>query len=154
MPAQRPRAAFEPLSPDLNVVELVNSTPNFEQVVRIQCDAIDENGLENFEKLVLLHVIVRGLPLVIEGFDKKLDSAIFSEKWLRNHYSAKRESSARIHEFIMLTVHRGASTRPGRKEECASHDWTLPQEHAHAHETMDQSQLQGSGSSEVIPQRH
>ncbi|KAL3456816.1 hypothetical protein BJX64DRAFT_31980 [Aspergillus heterothallicus] len=93
MPAQRPRAAFEPLSPDLDVTELVDSTPNFEQVVRIHCDAIDENGLENFEKLVLLHVIVRGLPLVVEGFDKRLDNAVFSETWLRNHYSAKQEQA-------------------------------------------------------------
>ncbi|KAL2819942.1 hypothetical protein BDW59DRAFT_119432 [Aspergillus cavernicola] len=93
MPAQRPRAAFEPLSPELDVPELIASTPNFEEVVRINCDAIDDNGLENFEKLVLLHVIVRGLPLVVEGFDKKLDSSIFSEKWLRNHYSAKKENA-------------------------------------------------------------
>ncbi|KAL4870625.1 hypothetical protein BDV12DRAFT_165498 [Aspergillus spectabilis] len=93
MPAQRPRAAFEPLSPDLDVGDLIRSTPNFEEVVRIHCDAIDENGLENFEKLVLLHVIVRGLPLVVEGFDRKLDKAIFSEKWLRNHYSAKQENA-------------------------------------------------------------
>ncbi|KAL3473745.1 hypothetical protein BJX99DRAFT_191176 [Aspergillus californicus] len=93
MPAQRPRAAFEPLSPDLDVSELVKSAPNFEEVVRIHCDAIDENGLENFEKLVLLHVIFRGLPLVVEGFDKKLDTSIFSEKWLRDHYSAKQENA-------------------------------------------------------------
>ncbi|KAL4899170.1 hypothetical protein BDW74DRAFT_164012 [Aspergillus multicolor] len=95
MPAQRPRAAFEPISPTLDVEDLVKSSPNFEDAVRIHCDAIDENGLENFEKLVLLHVIVRGLPLVVEGFDKKLDSAIFSEKWLRTHYSAKSEYCGR-----------------------------------------------------------
>ncbi|KAL4963187.1 putative JmjC domain protein [Aspergillus stella-maris] len=93
MPAQQPRAAFEPISPDLDFEELVKSTPNFEEVVRIHCDAIDENGLENFEKLVLLHVIVRGLPLVVEGFDKQLDKALFSEKWLRTHYAAKREDA-------------------------------------------------------------
>ncbi|KAL6236340.1 hypothetical protein BDW75DRAFT_206944 [Aspergillus navahoensis] len=93
MPAQRPRAAFEPISPALNVADLIKSSPNFEEVVRIHCDAIDENGLENFEKLILLHVIVRGLPLVVEGFDKKLDNAIFSERWLRNHYSTKREDA-------------------------------------------------------------
>ncbi|KAL4911665.1 hypothetical protein BDW62DRAFT_59855 [Aspergillus aurantiobrunneus] len=93
MPAQRPRAAFEPVSPNLDVADLMKFAPNFEEVVRIRCDAIDENGLENFEKLVLLHVIVRGLPLVVEGFDKKLDNAIFSEKWLNDHYSAKREDA-------------------------------------------------------------
>ncbi|RAL05690.1 putative JmjC domain protein [Aspergillus ibericus CBS 121593] len=91
MPAQRPRAAFEPLSPDLDLKSLVEATPNFEYAARIHCDAIDENGLEIFEKLVLLHVVRGGKPLVVEGFDRWLDGSIFSEKWLRNHYSAKTE---------------------------------------------------------------
>ncbi|KAL5050201.1 hypothetical protein BDW71DRAFT_194584 [Aspergillus fruticulosus] len=106
MPAQRPRAAFEPISPALDVADLIKSSPNFEEVVRIHCDAIDENGLENFEKLVLLHVIVRGLPLVVEGFDKKLDNAIFSERWLKNHYSTKREdaSDLTVKKAVPLTM--------------------------------------------------
>lgn len=91
MPAQRPRAAFEPISPDLDIMNLVDSTPNFEYVSRIHCDAIDANGLENFEKLVWLHVVLGGKPLVIEGFNQRLDSSIFSEKWLRSHYSMKSE---------------------------------------------------------------
>ncbi|OOF97715.1 hypothetical protein ASPCADRAFT_141260 [Aspergillus carbonarius ITEM 5010] len=91
MPAQRPRAAFEPFSPDLDIKTLVESTPNFEYAARIHCDAISENGLEIFEKLVLLHVVRGGKPLVVEGFDRWLDSSIFSEKWLRSHYSAKTE---------------------------------------------------------------
>lgn len=89
MPAQRPRAAFEPISPDLDVPALVDSTPTFELVARIHCDAIDEHGLANFEKLVLLHVVRGGRPLVIEGFNKRLDSSTFSEKWLRTHYGKK-----------------------------------------------------------------
>ncbi|KAL4763130.1 putative JmjC domain protein [Aspergillus foveolatus] len=106
MPAQRPRAAFEPISPALDAAGLIKSSPNFEEVVRIHCDAIDENGLENFEKLVLLHVIVRGLPLVVEGFDKKFDNAIFSERWLRSHYSAKREDARDLtaKKVVPLTI--------------------------------------------------
>lgn len=91
MPAQRPCAAFEPLSPDLDLAALVDSTPNFEYVARIHCDAIDENGLESFEKLVWLHVVLRGKPLVVEGFNQRFDRSIFSEKWLRGHYSTKKE---------------------------------------------------------------
>ncbi|PWY63544.1 JmjC domain protein [Aspergillus heteromorphus CBS 117.55] len=91
MPAQRPRAAFEPLSPDLDIASLVGSTPNFEFVARIHCDSIDENGLDIFEKLVLLHVVRGGKPLVVEGFNHRLDKSIFSEKWLKNHYSTKTE---------------------------------------------------------------
>ncbi|GKZ29417.1 hypothetical protein AbraIFM66950_004825 [Aspergillus brasiliensis] len=96
MPAQRPRAAFEPLSPDLDLTELVNSTSNFEEVARIHCDMIDENGLEIFEKLVLLHVVRGGKPLVVEGFNHRLDNSIFSEKWLRNHYSSRTECARNL----------------------------------------------------------
>ncbi|PYI20916.1 hypothetical protein BO99DRAFT_356935 [Aspergillus violaceofuscus CBS 115571] len=91
MPAQRPRAAFEPLSPDLDLEALVESTPNFEFVTRIHCDAVDQNDLDDFEKLVALQVVRLGRPLVIEGFDKRLNHNLFSEKWLRGHYSAKTE---------------------------------------------------------------
>ena len=91
MPNQRPRAAFEPLPPNLDVPTLVSSTTNFENVARIHCDAIDANGLESFEKLVRLHVVLGGMPLVVGGFNKRLDSSIFSEKWLRGEYGAKCE---------------------------------------------------------------
>ncbi|KAL2816162.1 hypothetical protein BJX63DRAFT_388548 [Aspergillus granulosus] len=128
MPAQRPRAAFEPLSPDLNVSELVDSMPNFEHVVRIHCDAIDENGLENFEKLVLLHVIVRGLPLVIEGFDKKLDSAIFSETWVRNHYSAKQEQARDLtaKKNVSLTIGHYLKNMPMLTRQWTSQNYKDP----------------------------
>jgi hypothetical protein len=89
MPAQRPCAAFEPIPPDLDVTALVESTPNFEFAVRIHCDAIDEQGLENFEKLVLLHVILGGKPLIIEGYENRLEKWIFSEQWLRDNHATK-----------------------------------------------------------------
>lgn len=60
MPSQRPRAAFEPISPELDVQALVDSTPNFEFVVRFHCDAIDEYGLEKFDELVWRHVVQAG----------------------------------------------------------------------------------------------
>lgn len=91
MPPQRSRAAFEAIPPDLDVVKLVNSTPNFEYVDRIHCDSIDELGLDNFEKMVLGHVILSGKPLVIEGFNDRLDKSIFSEKWLLKHHGARGE---------------------------------------------------------------
>lgn len=92
MPAQRPCAAFEPLPPDLDVTALVESTPNFEFAVRIHCDAIDEQGLENFEKLVLLHVVLGGKPLVIEGYEDRLEKWTFSEQWLRDNHATKSTS--------------------------------------------------------------
>jgi hypothetical protein len=89
MPSQRPCAAFEPISPDLDVAALVEATPNFEYVVRIHCDMIDHQGKEAFEKLVLLHVIVGGKPLVIEGYQQHLDRWAFGLQWLRDNYSQK-----------------------------------------------------------------
>lgn len=89
MPAQRPCAAFEPISPDLDLPELVESTSNFEFVVRIHWSAIEEQGIEKFEKLVLLHVILEGKPLVIEGYNERLEGWIFAIQWLRDNYATK-----------------------------------------------------------------
>ncbi|KAI1616401.1 hypothetical protein EDD36DRAFT_492897 [Exophiala viscosa] len=91
MPSSRPCAAFEPISPDFDLKALVESTPNFEWVVRIHCDMIDHQGLENFEKLVLIHVILGGKPLVIEGYDFRLDRWTFALQWLRDNCGSKVE---------------------------------------------------------------
>ena len=89
MPAQRPSAAFEPISPDIDLAALVEETPNFEYVVRISCDMIELQGLEAFEKLVLLHVIVGGKPLIVEGFQHRLDQWTFSSQWLNENHGQK-----------------------------------------------------------------
>ena len=92
MPAQRPSASFEPISPDLDLAALVEETPNFEYVVRISCEMIESQGLEAFEKLVLLHVIIGGKPLVIEGFHNRLDSWTFTSQWLQDNVGKKCRS--------------------------------------------------------------
>lgn len=92
MPAQRPAAIFEPISPDLDLEALVENTPNFEYVVRISCDEIEAQGLDKFEKLVTLHVINKGQPLVIEGFHQRLDQWTFSTQWLRDNMGSKCKS--------------------------------------------------------------
>lgn len=89
MPAQRPSASFEPISPDIDLASLVEETPNFEYVVRISCDMIELQGLEAFEKLVLLHVIVGGKPLIVEGFQHRLDKWTFSSQWLHDNQGTK-----------------------------------------------------------------
>jgi hypothetical protein len=89
MPAQRPRASFEPIAPNFDVRKLVEETENFQYVDRISCDTIAEHGLEKFEKLVLLHVIIGGKPLVIDGFEGKLDPWIFTPKWLKDNHGDK-----------------------------------------------------------------
>ncbi|EXJ82029.1 hypothetical protein A1O1_08097 [Capronia coronata CBS 617.96] len=93
MPSTRPQAAFEPISPDFDVKGLVESTPNFEWVVRIHCDMIDHQGMENFEKLDLIHVILGGKPLVIEGYESRLDRWTFALQWLRDNCGSKVENA-------------------------------------------------------------
>ncbi|KAJ5150564.1 uncharacterized protein N7500_010753 [Penicillium coprophilum] len=91
MPAHRTRLAFEPLSPLLNIKEVVESTPNFDFAMEITCDSIDKFPLEDFEKLVLYQVVLSGRPLVIRGLKDCLDKDLFSEKWLRENYGKKVE---------------------------------------------------------------
>jgi hypothetical protein len=100
MPLQTLRAAFEPISPGIDVPALVESTPNFEFVVRIPCDAIDEQGLDTFERLVLLHVIIGGKPLVVEGYQNRLEKWIFAEQWLRDNYATKSRCFLQVLKWI------------------------------------------------------
>ena len=89
MPSQRPSAAFDPIPPDLDLTQLVEETPNFEYVTRISCEMIEEQGMDSFEKLILLHVILGGKPLVIEGFQHRLDEWTFTTQWLQDNYGQK-----------------------------------------------------------------
>ncbi|GAB7356312.1 hypothetical protein MBLNU459_g7109t1 [Dothideomycetes sp. NU459] len=106
MPAQRPRAAFEPIAPDFDINRLVEHTPNFLYVDRISCDQIDEQGAHAFEQLVLLHVIIGGKPLVVDGFENRLDPWSFTGRWLRDNVGAKVEQSRNLSskDFLPLTI--------------------------------------------------
>jgi hypothetical protein len=48
--------------------------------------------MEQFEKLVLLHVIIGGKPLVIDGFEEVLDPWTFTPSWLRDNHGEKSTS--------------------------------------------------------------
>ncbi|KAF2399136.1 hypothetical protein EJ06DRAFT_531457 [Trichodelitschia bisporula] len=106
MPAQRPRASFEPISPHFNLDELVETTDNFQYVDRLGLDVIEEQGLKRFEKLLLLRVIVGGMPLVIDGFEDKLDPWTFTPKWLRDNHGDKVENARDItaQQDLPLTI--------------------------------------------------
>jgi hypothetical protein len=103
MPAQRPRASFEPIPPNFDLRELVESTENFQYVDRISCDTIEEQGLENFEKLILLHVVIGGKPLVVDGFEDRLDPWTFTPKWLQDNHGEKGRRSCFIAMNSRLT---------------------------------------------------
>ncbi|KAL6715061.1 hypothetical protein ACLMJK_007322 [Lecanora helva] len=106
MPAQRPSAAFDPIPPDLDLLQLVEETPNFEYVTRISCDMIAEQGLDSFDKLVLLHVILGGKPLVIEGFQNRLDGWTFTNQWLQDNCGTKFEQAWNLskHQYMPISI--------------------------------------------------
>ena len=103
MPSTRPQAAFEPIAPNLDVSRLVEETPNFEWVVRVNCEMIEHHGIEQFERLILVHVILGGKPLVIDHYDTRLDKWTFAVQWLRDNWGSK--SILNLHELrVMLTL--------------------------------------------------
>ncbi|KAJ6201886.1 hypothetical protein J3E72DRAFT_382415 [Bipolaris maydis] len=106
MPAARPRASFEPIPPDFDVRTFVENADNFQYVDRISYEMIATNGMEAFEKLVLLHVIIGGKPLVIDGFDEVLDPWTFTPSWLRDNHGDKVENARNLmmQENIPLTI--------------------------------------------------
>lgn len=89
--ALHPQAKFDPIPPDLDLHTLVDRSPNFDWVVRISTTQIRRLGAAGFEKLVQLHVIEGGRPLVIEGWNKVLPESLFSATWLEEKYDKKRE---------------------------------------------------------------
>ena len=91
MPPNSCRAPFEPIPPNLDVDTLVESTPNFQYVDRITLGTIAEQGMDQFERLVLLHVILGGKPLVIDGFQDVLDPWTFNSRWLADNHGKKGE---------------------------------------------------------------
>ncbi|KAJ4986453.1 JmjC domain-containing protein [Stagonosporopsis vannaccii] len=106
MPAARPRASFEPIPPDFDVRTFVETVENFHYVDRISYEMIASNGMEQFEKLILLHVIIGGKPLVIDGFEEVLDPWTFTPSWLRDNHGEKVETARNLttKENIPLTI--------------------------------------------------
>lgn len=88
--ALHPQAKFDPIPPDLDLHGLVDRTPNFDWVTRISIAQIRRLGPTGFEKLVQLHVIEGGRPLVIEGWDRVLPNDLFSAAWLEKTCDKKR----------------------------------------------------------------
>ncbi|KAH6688399.1 JmjC domain-containing protein [Plectosphaerella plurivora] len=103
-----PQAKFDPIPPDLDLYGLVDRCQNFEWVLRISTHQIRNLGPEEFEKLVLLHVVNGGKPLVIEGWDEVLSPSLFSGSWLESTYDKKQEDVRDINgqtEIPMTTGH-------------------------------------------------
>lgn len=89
--ASHPQAKFDPISPDLDLHSLVDEFPNLKWTQRVSRNQLRNLGAQEFEKLVLMHVIIGGKPLVIEGFDAVLPKWLFSPDWLEKKYDKKEE---------------------------------------------------------------
>lgn len=90
--AAHPQAKFDPIPPDIDLESLVDSTARFKWAQRVSWEQIQNFGASKFEKLVLIHVIQGGKPLVIEGWNKQLPKDLFSASWLEKTYDKKQES--------------------------------------------------------------
>jgi hypothetical protein len=101
---QRSRARFEPFPPHLDIEEEVRTTKKFGFAKKISCESIAQFPREVLELYILTHVVKLGLPLVITGFDKRLDKDLFSEKWLRQHYASQSKWFARPWTMMILFV--------------------------------------------------
>lgn len=88
--ALHPQAKFDPIPPDLDLDGLVDRTSNFKWVQRVSRSQIRNLGQQEFEKLVQIHVIAGGKPLVIDGWDALLPTKLFGIEWLEKTYDKKR----------------------------------------------------------------
>jgi hypothetical protein len=85
-----PQAKFDPIPPDLDLYSLVDKTSNFQWVQRVSRSQIRSLGQQEFEKLVLIHVIIGGKPLIIDGWDGVLPKSLFDVSWLEKTHDKTR----------------------------------------------------------------
>ncbi|KAI0541321.1 hypothetical protein GGR58DRAFT_16257 [Xylaria digitata] len=119
--ALHPQAKFDPIPPDLDLHGLVDRTPNFDWVTRISIAQIRRLGPAGFEKLVQLHVIEGGRPLVIEGWNKVLPSDLFSRDWLEKTCDKKQENVRDITAQTNIPMTTGHYLRSMRQ---LTNQWT------------------------------
>ncbi|PHH84709.1 hypothetical protein CDD83_1513 [Cordyceps sp. RAO-2017] len=87
-----PQAKFDPIPPDLDLHNLVDRSPNFRWAQRVSRAQIRNLGPQEFEKLVHIHVIAGGQPLVIDGWEAVLPRWLFNVEWLEKSYDKKQEN--------------------------------------------------------------
>lgn len=119
--AQHPQAKFDPIPPDLDLPSLVDRTPNFRWAQRVSRAQIRSLSQQDFEKLVAIHVIAGGKPLVIEGWDAVLPSSLFSAGWLEHSYDKKQENVRDISNGTDIPMTTGHYLRSMRQ---LTNQWT------------------------------
>ncbi|KAF4584256.1 JmjC domain-containing protein [Ophiocordyceps camponoti-floridani] len=116
-----PQAKFDPIPPDIDLQALVDNTPNFRWVQRVSREQIRNLGTQEFEKLVQIHVIGSGKPLVIDGWDAVLPKWLFNVDWLESTYDKKRENVRDIPAATDIPMTTGHYLRSMRQ---LANQWT------------------------------
>ena len=80
------------IPPSLDLLQLAANNPKFVETKRISWNLLKENP-ELFDRLVFLHVITLGRPLVIDGVESWIDRSTFTSQWLQRYYSDKVEQA-------------------------------------------------------------
>lgn len=81
-----------PISPELDLGALVENTANFDYVTRLSREIMEQHSAQSLESLILLHVVIGGKPLVIEGWEDRIDPYKFSPEWLQANMDKKGTS--------------------------------------------------------------
>ncbi|KAM5509573.1 AT hook domain-containing protein [Fusarium oxysporum f. sp. phaseoli] len=116
-----PQAKFDPIPPDLDLYGLVDKTPNFKWVQRVSRTQIRNLGQQEFEKLVLIHVIAGGKPLVIDRWDGVLPKGLFDVRWLEETYDKQQENVRDINAGSDIPMTMGHYLRSMRQ---LANQWT------------------------------
>ena len=103
-PPSHPQAQFVPIAPDLDLGALVENTSNFDYVTRLPREQLLQHTIQNLEQLVLLHVVIGGKPLVIEGWEDDFDAGLFSSHYLESNLGDQRELSPNDQADLELTA--------------------------------------------------
>ncbi|RBR05588.1 uncharacterized protein FIESC28_11327 [Fusarium coffeatum] len=116
-----PQAKFDPIPPDLDLYGLVDTTPNFKWVQRVSRNQIRSLGQQEFEKLVLIHVIIGGKPLVIDGWEAALSRGLFDVGWLEKRHDKTQENVRDISAGTDIPMTTGHYLRSMRQ---LANQWT------------------------------
>ncbi|PFH55351.1 hypothetical protein XA68_18513 [Ophiocordyceps unilateralis] len=100
-----PQAKFDPIPPDID----------------LHAAQIRNLGPQEFEKLVQIHVVAGGKPLVIDGWDTVLPKWLFNVDWLERTYDKKRENVRDISAAIDIPMTTGHYLRSMRQ---LANQWT------------------------------
>ena len=141
-----PQAKFDPIPPDLDVRDLVDKTLNFEWVLRIPASQIRKIGAQEFERLVVYHVIQGGKPLVVEKWNDGLPKSLFSPQWLEANYDKKRLSSCPdcgTDRILTRFLCRGKCSRHCWPNRHPDDYWPLPPIYEAACQPVDAHELSG-----------